>query len=243
MAPGLYYLAFGEVPIGRKRIASGCEACVLAAVGGDDAVLSDLRAALVGRRKRNRPAAELLALVEAWVGGSHRSEETYAASDELGAEILRCRREMQKARRWEKRSLRGWIVDMEARSESTTLVCGGPGDGERDEHDFEESIINFYADRLSSTSLISDPPPADDIRPALRNSRPMSFIIGATRRASIELRRTSWYTVYSESIYSNPSGTIDLSLYRDSRLIPEGESLEQYVEKYRELVVVAEEDE
>lgn len=243
MVPGVYYLAFGEVSIGRERMASGCEACVLAAVGGDDAALSDLRAALVGRRKRNRPVAELLPLVEAWIGCSHRSEEIYAESNVLGAEILRCRREMQKARRWEKRSVAGWVMDKEALSESMTLVCGGSGGGERDDHDFEESIINFYANRLSITSLISGPLRANDIDPALRNLRPFPPIIRAIRRAWIELRRPSWHTAYSESIYSNPSGTMNPSLYRDSRLIPERERVERYVEEYRELVVVAEQDE
>jgi hypothetical protein len=242
MAPGLYRLAFGEMPMGaarRERISSGCEACLVAAVGGDESALSDLRAALLGRRKRGRPVAELLVLVEAWIRCVPRGEEIFALSEELGAEILRCRREMQKARRREKKNVAGEGADKEVSEESTTLMSGTSEEDGRDENDFEGSIIDFYANMLSSTSLVTDSLPVNDFHPTFGDSRYSPSAAFVFRRTSTVPQRYSWHTAYSESIYSN--SIKDSTSCRDSKLKHEGETLDEYAEPYRELVVVAEE--
>jgi hypothetical protein len=221
MAPNLFFLAFGEVPLDngrRERIASGCEGCILAVIGGDDMLLSDLRAALIGRKKRNQPDAELLPLVDAWIGLNPRSEEVFHRSNQLGVEILSCRREMQKARRRERRG-RGGVIDWKSLPGTAMLAFDSPRDDGDEEHNPPDSIPDCSTDKLSSTSIVSD-----DIHP------------------SLVPRRSSRTSAYSDSIYSNTSDTVSPSS-RDPGVTHAEEKVEEYAEKYRGLIVLLEEDE
>lgn len=240
MAPNLFFLAFGEVPLEngrRERIVSGCEGCILAVIGGDDMMLSDLRAALIGRKKRNQPDAELLPLVDAWIGLNPRSEEVFHRSNQLGVEILRCRREMQKARRRERRGVGGWVVNWESLPGTATSPFDTSRDDEGEEQDPPDSIPDFCNDKHSSTSIVSD-----DIHPSLEDSTPFHSTIDSLRRTSLVPRRSSRTSAYSDSIYSNTSDTVSPSS-RDSGVTHAEEKVEEYVEKYRGLVVLLEEDE
>lgn len=219
MTPGLYHLAFGAVPVGsarRERIRSGCEACILAAVGGDEGILSDLRASLLGRKKKRCAVEELLPLVEAWIQGTTRGDEVFVESGVLGEEILRCRREMQKARRRDRRDVLGADEGKEEVSENSTLESGDSGGPDIDEYDFEGSIINFYANLLPTRNLALDPHPAEDMHPAFRNSVHFPSTAGAICGPVVERLRRSSQTVYSESIYSTSGGFANLSLSHDT---------------------------
>ncbi|KIN06047.1 hypothetical protein OIDMADRAFT_49543 [Oidiodendron maius Zn] len=239
MTAGLYHLAFGEIPTGsasKERIASGCEACILAAVGGDRYILSDLHASLIGRKKKRRPVAELLTLVEAWIDRMARAEEVYAQSEALGAEILRCRREMQKARRKAKtsasgESMRGMALMVEGLSKKERDV--------NDEHDLEGSIIDFYSNFLSSTILLPKSISVEEIHPAFRSSIVVPPAAEAIRK---DLFRRSWQTTYSESIYSNSTGVWNDAKLRESFLEPNWKSSDEYAEEYKQLFVVGVKD-
>ena len=199
-------------------------------------MLSDLRASIVGRKKKRHPADELMLLVDTWIDPMTRAAEVYAQSEALGAEILRCRREMQKNRRQRKTGAPG------ESPESSTLMSGGLGEKERcehDEHDVEGSIINFYANILSSTNLVLDPVPVEDVHPAFRSPMVCTPAAGAICR---DLSRRSWQTAYSGSIYSNLTGIRDDTRHKDSIQELERKGSDEYAEKYRKLVVVAEAD-
>jgi hypothetical protein len=105
MSTDAYRVTFQVMPHEARyeHIESGCEGCILAHIGGDGQILSDLRAALVGRKKKRRPAPGLLALVDEWIANSESEGEIIAMSDALGREIRKFRRELQLARRDAKR--------------------------------------------------------------------------------------------------------------------------------------------
>lgn len=108
MDPDLYRVKFGATPYDARHgwVASGCEACILAAVGGDYMILHDLRASIVGRRKK-RPKREsrLLNIVEGWLDASKIGDELRSTSDQLGREI-RPHRKMLRAERINRREER-----------------------------------------------------------------------------------------------------------------------------------------
>ncbi|KAF8864073.1 hypothetical protein BDZ45DRAFT_797585 [Acephala macrosclerotiorum] len=85
------------------RIISDCEACILAAVGGNHVTLCDLRASMLGRKKKNAKEPRLLRLVQQWMKGTGLGPQITAQSDALSKEARACRRQMQLARRQAKR--------------------------------------------------------------------------------------------------------------------------------------------
>jgi hypothetical protein len=239
MAPGLFRLAFADVP--GARIESECEACTLANVGGDPEMLSDLRASMIGRKKKKKPVGGLLVLVEAWIDGVGGGDAIRAESDVLAREVRRCRREMQKSRK-EEREIEKRKIEEERNAEmaegekaladtAAVDVAENSGANEIDEHDFEGSIIDFYANLISTTSLVRNPPPTEDIHPAFKDS----IIISPTNiplcKTVTEPQELSSPTVYSASIYSRSSGFGHASI-----LSLDGKILEEYTDKYKKLV-------
>lgn len=109
----------------QTRIASGCEACVVAVVGAQSGVLRDLRAVLVGRwhrRKQQQPV--LLRMVEAWIGLLDREEavEVERRSDKLAKAVKRVRRAA-----WKKRKGRKGGRGRGGRWSSSCLIPAGGG--------------------------------------------------------------------------------------------------------------------
>ncbi|CZR54490.1 uncharacterized protein PAC_04374 [Phialocephala subalpina] len=85
------------------RFTSDCEACILAAVGGNHITLCDLRASMLGRKKKNAKQPRLLRLVEQWAKGTRFGPQITADSDALLKHVRSCRKQMQLARRQRRR--------------------------------------------------------------------------------------------------------------------------------------------
>lgn len=85
----------------------GCEACILAIVGGDEDLLRDLWALVAGRthRRRQKTPPVLGGLVAAWMENLEEGEKVRREAEELGRVVKRVRRAVWKHRH-EKRSMR-----------------------------------------------------------------------------------------------------------------------------------------
>jgi hypothetical protein len=178
-----------------EMIKGGCEACILAVVGTNQQMLCDLRASMLGRRRKRLPVPRMLRIVDAWIDGTGHGTAIREKSDALEKEIRECRREMQKVRRQARRSLRGGIVnaanpvdekpllngpheDEEAKPEDVFEMQGKEKD-ENAEQYFEGSLLDFYAGSLKSNANLASQtrtptPTPQDIHPAFRDSM-MSF--------------------------------------------------------------------
>lgn len=91
----------------RGLVQNGCEACILAIVGGDEDLLRDLWALVVGRTHRRRQKAPPVfgGLVAAWIESLEDGEEVKREVEALGRAVKRVRWTVSKHRR-EKRSMR-----------------------------------------------------------------------------------------------------------------------------------------
>ena len=251
MSPELYRVAFNAMPADARFewVQSGCEACIIATVGGNQQIISDLRASMLGRKKKRLPMPRLLPLVEAWIDWTGRGDAVRDESDALGREIRVCRRQMQKARRQKRRNISEGILDDGLVSESATLVeevpegvyeMEGSEKSEREEHDFEGSIIDFYANLMSRTSLIPSTHPAERIHPAFRDSIVFSPTTGTFHR-QVPLKPAS-HSIYSESNYSS-SVTDAPSTRQNSAVDLHRRTSEKHATTYRRLVGIEEEKE
>jgi hypothetical protein len=207
-----------------ERVEGGCEACILATIGGDFQILLDLRATMMGRKKKRTAAPGLLKLVEAWIHWTGRDDEILKGSDELGSEILACRSKMQKERRAKKR----FVTDGSAVEEierSPTMVGESFSDDtemperydtEKDElfglyeRDFENSVIDFYTNKFLSTTTVGRCDTLeDDIHPAFRDSIVFDAPSGTFLRRISEpelpkQRDSTWGSVYSSGLETPP---------------------------------------
>ena len=128
------------------RQADGCEACVLARVGADDASLMALRAAVLSRSRAGREPPRFWRWVEAWARCSEGSKEVLRASEERGAALKQTRRAIHRA---EKEGRRKEEMEKETEGrrkeemEKETEEEGG--EDESDPENFEEDIIAYYA--------------------------------------------------------------------------------------------------
>jgi hypothetical protein len=163
-----------------------CEACILSVVGTNHEMLRDLRASMLGRRKKGLPVPRFLKIVDAWVEGTGHGIDIRKDSDILEKEIRECRRQLQKARRQRRRNIREGIFDSipeeqqpllnepyeeEAMPEERFEIDGKEKD-EDAEHYFGTSILDYYTGGLrSSTNQSRAPTPtpkSEDIHPAFR---------------------------------------------------------------------------
>ncbi|CAL3964763.1 unnamed protein product [Diplocarpon coronariae] len=182
MSPDLYRVTFQCMPNDERfdRMPGDCEACILAAIGGNSSILSDLRTSMLGRKRKHGQVARLLRLVEAWIDWAAEEDVVRAVSDSLAKDVRACRRQMQTARRQKRRNLAEGIVetgDLDAPLLQHDAAAAAFEDKEheqrnereeREEHDPEGSIIDFYAHRARrDTKVLSD---AGNIHPAFRSS-------------------------------------------------------------------------
>ena len=252
MGAEIFNVCFDAV-VGGERLESvegGCEACILAVVGGNERVLEDLRASMLGRKKKMRPAPRLLGLVEEWIKGTGRSDAICKESDELGRKIRGCRRQLQMARRQKEKYFRAGIVDVDGEDEREGEVIVTPEDryevhgSEKDagnEHDFEGSIIEFYANRLRSTVDLRD------LHQTFRDSIVFNPRLGTFHRVDTEPpadeppmpKHQTWY---SESVYSTDNlGGPSTRKYSETDL--QRRSSEKQAQAYRKLLGIEEEEE
>jgi hypothetical protein len=225
MSPDLFRVMCDASPYDSRfeRVEGGCEACILATVGGNFQILSDLRATMIGRKKKRTASPGLLKLVEAWIHWTGRDDEILKESDDLGREILACRSKMQKERRAKKR----FITDGNAVEEierSPTMVGESSSDDteisekydtEKDElfelyeRDFENSVIDFYTKFLSTTTVGRCDTLEDDMHPAFRDSIVFDAPSGTFLRRISEPelpkpRDSTWNSVYSANLETPP---------------------------------------
>ena len=240
-------MAFNAMPADARfeQVLSGCEACIIASVGGDFQILSDLRASILGRRKKRLAAPKLLPLIEAWIDWTGRASTIRAESSALGREIRACRRQMQNARRQKRQNVADGVVDGGFESGTATLVdeevseeifdIDGNEKSERAEHDFEGSIIDFYATLMSWTSVIPNKQSLEGIHKAFRDSMVFSPTTGTFHRVAPAPLRQPRNSIYSESNYS--SSMIDLpSTRQNSAADLPRHSCENHARAYRRLV-------
>lgn len=174
MSHDLYRVTFQAEPHDARhtRIHSDCEACILAAVGGNRQILSDLRTSMLGRRKKRGPIARLLKLVEAWIEWTGEQDAIRAHSDELAKEVRAVRRQMRATRQQMRNNLAEGIVDdmvTPLLDDGEEHECGNGQTEEEMERDPEGSIIDYYARRFTTTQTINvhlD----QSIQPAFRDS-------------------------------------------------------------------------
>jgi hypothetical protein len=246
MSPELYRVGFGALPGDPRydRISSGCEACILAAVGGNQAVLCDLRASMIGRKKKRHPTPRLLPIVEAWIDWTGRSDALRQESEDLGREVRQCRRQMQLARRQLARNVSDGIVNRSFGTESGALLeeeNTEPFETERgeenaDNEDFEDSIIDFYANLMSTTNFTPDHYP-ESIHPAFRDSMLFSPATGTFHRTGPAPNGPK--SAYSESVYSNAG----VPSIQNSEAGLKGRTPREVANEYRALVGIEEENE
>lgn len=83
-----------------RRVESGCEACILAHVGGNRQFLTDLRTAMLGRRRKHAKNWPVLwPVVEGWVSWTLEGEEIHAESERIGKEVRKFHRILQLTQR------------------------------------------------------------------------------------------------------------------------------------------------
>lgn len=178
-----------EFPV--EMVHGGCEACILSVVGANLQMLSDLRASMLGRRKKGLPRPRLLKIVDAWIDGTGHGLDIRRDSDELGKEIRKCRRQMQKARRQKRRNIKEGIIENDIPEEQQPLLSqtyeeeatpedafeiDGKEKDEKVEEYFESSILDYYTGGLNSSSKATSrtqaptPFPEDSVHPAFRDS-------------------------------------------------------------------------
>ncbi|ROT36056.1 hypothetical protein SODALDRAFT_57203 [Sodiomyces alkalinus F11] len=110
IAPGDFKRRFGYPPPQElPRLASGCEACMLAIVGARAQLLVDLRANMLSRRRQHRSHREpaLLRFVDAWTEWFGNSAELLVAeSERLGNELRGIRKEIGRRRHLKRKQAR-----------------------------------------------------------------------------------------------------------------------------------------
>lgn len=241
MSPGLYRIAFNAMPSDTRFecIPSGCEACILACIGGNHRILSDLRASILGRKKKHQPKPALFGLIEAWIDWTGRGDVIRTESYALAKDIRHCRRQMQKARRQKRRNLANGIIDGESIKDSEALIdeCDS-SQKDKEEHDFEGSIIDYYASLMSTTNLIPNAETAQGMHPAFRKS----IMFDAETGTFYKDPEPPSSTIYSESLYST-SDLYAASSKRASAADSKAGTADEHAISYRELVGIVKDDE
>lgn len=227
-------------------VVGGCEACILACIGGNQGILSDLRASMLGRKKRGRPQPVLLEMVEAWIDWKGSGEDIRGKSKGLGKEIRRYRMGMQKIRRRARSSVKNRVKDP-FQDSSQVLDHAGHGaetdtlvdvdDRKKEEMDDEqraereESIIDFYAELVSNADQLSRTTTIEGLHEAFRESIIFDAESGTFRRINREGEASRAREAYTESTYST-----DMESGR-------ARSSEQYARSYQNLLGIEDDEE
>lgn len=142
---------------GVQRVENGCEACVLAVVGGNRQMLVDLRSAMLGRKKKGRRERPVLwRVVEAWIMWTGEGEEIWKESEGVGKDVRRFRRVLQLMRRGVALPERYREKLREVDGEGQEGKDGEDEEGEEDDdgrYDFENEIIEYYRNLISTSTL------------------------------------------------------------------------------------------
>ena len=140
MSPEAYFAKFPDFTDGDVygNIPSNCEACIVAAIGGNRNILCDLLACMLGRKKKHRQQPPpLMRIVREWLHSVGDCDEIVKAAEKLGRRICAYRKEMQKVRRAQRRA-----VSLHKKGIEPQDKCE-PG----------KEIVDFYADYLTDSAL------------------------------------------------------------------------------------------
>lgn len=191
---------------------------------------------MLGRRKRNYSHPPLLEMVEAWIDWTGRDDIIRSESDVLGKEIGKYRRQMQKARRQKRQNVADGIKDEDHghEAESETWVDEKEGGGKvvvegREWKGVEESIIDFYAKQMSTTSYPHKV--TEGLHEAFREYIVFDPISRAFRRVVSQGGESKAPKPYTESVYSTTTG------------LQTGCGSEKYAQSYQNLLGILEDDE
>lgn len=174
MEPLVYRIMYKVAPEEQryKRIESNCEACILAFIGGNLTILGDLRASLLGRKKKRHEEPRLLRIVESWLSDfrTERNENVLDESKNLGREVRRLRNRMRQERKEKARRMKEPRADLSRSLDDEEPLLNTfqyqiqkeetrdgkrQGDEADSENDPETAIIDHYASLISNTHLPS----------------------------------------------------------------------------------------
>ncbi|KAH8815749.1 hypothetical protein F5884DRAFT_192093 [Xylogone sp. PMI_703] len=116
MDEGLYRVTFRATPYDARydKFPTDCEACILASVGGNESLLSDLRAGILGRkRKEQKKNSRLLRIVDGWMDWTGKGDEL--ENSNLVKEIRQCRTLLRAERAKKKKKKKGKPSDKRRR--------------------------------------------------------------------------------------------------------------------------------
>lgn len=186
LSPDLYRTFSRSTPGDKRfeRVESGCEACILAAVGGNVQAILDLRTSMIGRKKRGHES-RLWGLVDAWTRRfGERAEWIRGESERVGRAVVKERRRVRRRRRKGRQERRlerkkGGTAKTESQGGAAAVGGGdgaddvddepeytigdvasrdGQGDREAEERDLEGSIIDYYRGLASESNLAVNVP-------------------------------------------------------------------------------------
>ncbi|CAG8980479.1 hypothetical protein HYALB_00013115 [Hymenoscyphus albidus] len=172
MSPQVYRAIFQHEP-SYAPVEGGCEACILARIGGNAEALYDLEASAFTRRSKRRLEPRILKLLDGWMherGMDDDKHPGYKKSLLLIQQIKKAklRQQVFEARQKECES------DLDKGKQPSSLQPMAPipenVDEEENIEDDEDliAIIDFYDYHRSTVSL--ERPPSESIHPALRGS-------------------------------------------------------------------------
>jgi hypothetical protein len=207
MSPELYRQAFKVMPHEARfePISGGCEACILATIGGNPQIISDLRTSMIGRKKKRGPTPRLLPLVESWIGWNTQGDEICEESDELAREVRSIRRQLQQARRQLRRNMAEGIADENIKRRSSEDQFDDFKADDNEHANENDSVMDFYANILSSKNMPERPQTVESMHPAFRNSVVFDQKAGVFVHTGKAPPKPRPGTAYSASVYGQSS--------------------------------------
>ena len=152
-----------------------------------------------GQKKRGRPHAVLLPIVEAWIDWTGQGDQLRKESGRLGREVNSWRREMQN----ERREMRKEEMEFERSKcrtlfDVTTINLAGKE---------EELVADYYATRMPSVTLL--PSSIEDIHLAFEDSFVFDPTAASFQRISGQVNGGGAARPYFASIYSGNNAQVD----------------------------------
>lgn len=201
----------------------GCEACILARIGGNEQAIYDLECSAFTRKRKNREEPRILKLIDGWMHERDMTDDKhpgYAESLCLISHVKRVRVHILEERRAKRDARKKGILPNQSSTTSSSsraspkpikpttkdsLIVEDEDEGEHNDQDELATIIGFYENRQS---MVGQPPPASPMHPAFQ--RPISPSDSTTDikgkgRAPPSPPSCRASDAYSESVYSQPS--------------------------------------
>ncbi|KAK4240580.1 hypothetical protein C8A03DRAFT_13101 [Achaetomium macrosporum] len=199
------------------RVANGCPACVLAAVGGRREVLVALRGNILGRARGKQP--RLLRLVEAWMemfgGGLGVEAEMRRKSDALAGEVKAVRRLMHE-KKVQRRARKGRSKSKrKGEGEGRSKHRGGMPAGVKIVGGVPMPQVRVDGDRRRQQQQLGSPPSYNYRAFGLDGAGGSDDLSGARRN-----EETGQWDIWSSSVSSSSSAS---SLTTDTELDANGE--------------------